>query len=59
MFFVVLEAIIHPENRMTIVERGDVIGPEDIAQMKTLGIDNFKVIVCLSESALNATIESM
>lgn len=59
MFFVVLETIIHPENRAAIVERGDVIGQEAIAQMKALGIDNFKVIVCLSESALNATIESM
>lgn len=57
MFFVVLEAIIHPENRTAIVERGDVIGPADIAQMEALGIDNFKVIVCLSEAALNTTIE--
>ena len=59
MFFVVLETIIHPENRTAIVERGDVIGPNEIAHMQSLGIDNFKVIVCLSEAALDYAIESM
>jgi hypothetical protein len=59
MFFVVLEEILHPENRDAIVNRGDTIGPEDIAHMQSIGIDNFKVAVCLTESALDFTIESM
>lgn len=59
MFFVVLEEIIHPENRTAIVERGEIIGSEEIAHMQSLGIDNFKVVVCLSEAALNYTIESL
>ena len=59
MFFVILKTVLHPEHRGAIFERGDVIGPNDIEHMKSLGIDNFKVSVCLTETALNFIIESM
>lgn len=53
MFFIVLEPIVHPESRLVIYEKGDTIGPDDIKELQALGVDHFKVDVCLTIQALH------